>query len=232
MTTKSIARQFCSNTSAVLLPLANAQRAEGMRAYMKAHFEFLGIATPVRRLAARELIRDAKGLSSEELCEVARAMWEMPQREYQYVAVDLLARHHKTLDARAIDAMLALARNKSWWDSVDALAGVVGDVILRHLASDLHAQACMDAALEDDDLWVRRIAMLHQLGWRDSVDVMRLFRYASALAPERDFFIRKAVGWALRDFARHDPEGVRAFLLEMQGKLSPLSVREAGKHLG
>ncbi|HSD38321.1 MAG TPA: DNA alkylation repair protein [Rhodocyclaceae bacterium] len=232
MTTKSSAHQFCDSTTAALLPRADAQRAEGMRAYMKAHFEFLGIATPVRRLATRELIRNARGLSSKALCGIAGALWEMPQREYQYVAVDLLARHHKTLDASAIAFMLALARDRSWWDSVDALAGVVGDVVRRHLASDVHAQACMDAALEDEDLWVRRIAMLHQLGWRESVDVTRLFRYATALAPEPDFFIRKAIGWALRDFARYDPEGVRAFLRDMQGKLSSLSLREAGKHLG
>jgi 3-methyladenine DNA glycosylase AlkD len=131
----------------------------------------------------------------------------------------------------AIDAMLALAQRKSWWDSVDGLAAVVGDVLRRQLAHDPHAQACMDAALEHENLWVRRIAMLHQLGWREDVDVTRLRRYASVLASERDFFIRKAIGWALRDFARHDPEAVRAFLRDMEGKLSPLSAREAAKHL-
>jgi 3-methyladenine DNA glycosylase AlkD len=89
----------------------------------------------------------------------------------------------------------------------------------------------MDAALEHADFWLRRIAMLHQLGWRADTDVERLFGYARQLAPEAEFFIRKAIGWALRDYARHDPAAVGDFLARHAGVLSPLTRREAGKHL-
>ena len=90
----------------------------------------------------------------------------------------------------------------------------------------------MDLAVEHGNPWVRRVAMLHQNGWRGKTDTGRLFAYALRLAPESDFFIRKAIGWALRDHAHHDPELVRAFLQAQHGRLSGLTVREAGKHLG
>lgn len=85
----------------------------------------------------------------------------------------------------------------------------------------------VEAALIHPDLWVRRIAMLHQLGWKSETDAARLFRYAKTLAPESDLFIRKAVGWALRDYSGHQPQAVREFVDRMADRLSPLSRREA-----
>ena len=92
-------------------------------------------------------------------------------------------------------------------------------------------KAAMDAALRHDCLWVRRIAMIHQLGWRLETDKDRLFGYAETLAPERDFFIRKAIGWALRDYARWNPQAVREFVATMGSRLSPLSAREATRRI-
>jgi len=90
----------------------------------------------------------------------------------------------------------------------------------------------MDDCLVHPPLWVRRIAMLHQLGWKSQTDQERLFRYALALSGETDFFIRKAIGWALRDHARTQPEAVRRFLAQHANEFSGLTRREAGKHLG
>ncbi|MBY0446315.1 MAG: DNA alkylation repair protein, partial [Burkholderiales bacterium] len=81
------------------------------------------------------------------------------------------------------------------------------------------------------DFWIRRIAMLHQLGWKSETDLTRFPNYAKQLAPETEFFIRKSIGWALREYAWHDPAAIRVFLAEMGDQLSPLSRREAGKHL-
>jgi len=212
-----------------LLALADPQRAPAMRAYMRGQFAFFGIPTPARRQAVAALIRPRQ--PAGELLANARALWAMPERECQYVAVDLLARQHRTLGMDDMPAILDLVQDKSWWDSVDGLAGVVGDVVrLAHIA-DASAQQVMDAALRHDNLWVRRVAMLHQFGWRGDTDRERLFGYALALAGEADFFIRKAIGWALRDFARHDPPAVVDFLNGAGRGLSLLSRREAGKHL-
>ena len=212
-----------------LQALADPVRAEGMRAYMRGQFEFFGIPTPARRQAVASLLRPRQ--SPGELLANAASLWAMPERECQYVAVDLLARQVGRLGMGELDALLALVQQKSWWDSVDGLAGVVGDIVRQAVAGDSSAQRAMDAAARHSDLWVRRVAILHQLGWREATDRQRLFGYALAQAGDPDFFIRKAIGWALRDFARHDPLAVGEFLNGPGNILSPLSRREAAKHL-
>jgi 3-methyladenine DNA glycosylase AlkD len=89
----------------------------------------------------------------------------------------------------------------------------------------------MDEALMHENMWKRRIALLHQLGWRDKVDTEHLFKYSTALSPEQEFFIQKAIGWASRDYARHDPQAIRDHTLKERSRLSALSFREANKHL-
>ena len=195
-----------------------------MRAYMREQFPFLGIATPVRREAIKPVIKQFKDASPGGLISVAGELWRLPEREYQYAALDLMAAHWKQFNTDDLPELLAFVLRKSWWDSVDGMAGIVGDV----LRFDHNG---MDAALKHDNFWMRRIALLHQLGWRGKTDEMRLFRYSIALGHENEFFIQKAIGWALRDYARHAPHNVAQFINENRTALSKLSIREAGKHL-
>ena len=212
-----------------LRALANTERAAPMRAYMKNQFSFLGLQSTPRRAAVAALGKWQP--THDELLATAHALWVLPEREYRYAAADALAKHHKRLVLADVPVLLALAQREPWWDTVDALAGVVGDVVKAALPTSPGAQACMDQALRDPSLWVRRIAMLHQLGLREATDTRRLFEYALALAPETDFFIRKAIGWALRDFARTQPTQVRGFVDAHVTRLSALTVREATKHI-
>jgi len=221
----------CHALQAALEPLADPARAEGMSAYMKGKFSYIGVPTPQRRAATLPVVRELKSAASHELLALADALWAMEEREYQYTAIDILARYSRSLSSKEVGHLLTVAQHKSWWDSVDGLAGTVGDILRRQLAADRKVQTVMDKALEHPDFWVRRIAMIHQLGWREDTDVDRLFRYAKRLAHEKEFFIRKAIGWALRDYAWHDAERIAAFLAEAKDQLSPLSYREAGKNL-
>jgi 3-methyladenine DNA glycosylase AlkD len=216
---------------ALLAPCADPERVPAMQAYMLNQFTFLGIGATARRAAIAPLLSSLKGANSTELLACAAHAWQLPEREYHYAAIDILARHWKALSLGDIDALLALAKQKPWWDSVDGLAGVVGDVLKAATLRGEDGHGRMDRAVQSDTMWERRVAMLHQLGWRDATDAGRLFRYAKTLAHEKEFFIRKAIGWALRDYARHDPAAVTAFLRAERGTLSPLTVREAGKHL-
>jgi 3-methyladenine DNA glycosylase AlkD len=216
--------EFLSGVEAALTSAADHVRAPAMRAYMRDQFDFLGVGTPQRRTAAKPLLRALKGAGANQLLAHAGALWRLPQREYQYVALDLLALHWKELTVSDIPALLELVQDKSWWDSVDALAGIIGDVLRGQ-------HDYMDASLQDKNMWVRRIALLHQLGWRDKTDAQRLFSYSLALAHEKEFFIQKAIGWALRDYARHAPDAVRLFTHKEKERLAPLSFREANKHL-
>ena len=213
-------------TTLLLRPLADPARASAMKAYMRQRHDFLGIATPARRQALKPLLSMLKNADADVLLTAATQLWAMSEREFQYAAIDILAKYSRKLDLEHVPALLELAQQKSWWDTVDGLAGVIGDILYRwrHLQE---MESLIEAALIHPNLWVRRIAMLHQLGWKSDTDAARLFRFATTLAPERDFFIRKAVGWALRDYSWHQPETVREFVDDMADRLSPLSRREA-----
>ncbi len=216
-----------SDIDAILLALqraADPARRAPMRAYMRDQFEFLGVATPVRRDATKALYKDMKSKSADELMALAQALWDHPAREYQYAAIDLLAAHSSKFDIQHLPFLMSLVQSKSWWDTVDATATVIGKVLkYRHVG--------MDEAVSHENMWVRRVAILHQLGWRNKTDQALLFSYSLQRAHEKEFFIQKAIGWALRDYARHNPQAVREFTLAEKARLSPLSYREANKHL-
>jgi 3-methyladenine DNA glycosylase AlkD len=219
--------RFERDVMAALKPLKNAERAAGARAYMRNRFLYIGISTPERRAAVGELIRGFKPATAEELRAAAEGLWAMREREYQYVAADLLIKYQAALSLDDLPWLLELAQKKSWWDTVDCLVKVVGKVVRR---SGVKGVRAMERAVRHKDFWVRRIAMLHQLGWRDACDTERLFAFAELLAAEKEFFIRKAIGWALRDYAWHDWRAVEKFLKTSEVKFSGLTVREAGKN--
>lgn len=201
-----------------------------MERYLLNRYTFLGLPAPVRRTAVR-ILTAQNWQSSGHLLNAAQLLWGKANREYRYTAIDLLLRHRRLLSIRDIPALRGLLEREPWWETVDGLTSVIGAVLRdgeRH-AGESHA--LMDEWVQDRNLWVRRAAMLHQRGWRHDTDRARLFRYAEQLAEEQDFFIRKAVGWALRDFARCDAEAVREFVRCNASTLSPLTVREAMKHL-
>ena len=209
---------------AVFVPLADPERARQMKDYMRGQFEFLGIPTPARRAAVLTMLRAFEPGDSSGLLDAVRRLWAMREREYQFAALDLLDCHHRLLSRKDLPALLKLVEVKSWWDTVDGLAGIIGQIVRQEKRG---GQRIMDRCVSAKNLWIRRVAMLHQVGWRAETDTARLFSYAEHLAPETDFFIRKAIGWALRDYAKHDRAAVERFVNRMESALSGLSRREA-----
>jgi 3-methyladenine DNA glycosylase AlkD len=222
------AARFVRQAVRALAPLKDEEKAAGMTAYMRGQFNYIGVTTPERRASINPLIRTFQPENAAELRAAVDALWNKREREYQYVALDLLGRRHGALSAADTPWLLRLVLQKSWWDTVDALGKTVGAVVRR---SGAKGREQMDRALRDSNFWVRRIAMIHQLGWRAETDTARLFGYARLLAPETEFFIRKAIGWALRDYAWHDWRAVDAFLLEEGDRFSGLTRREASKNI-
>lgn len=208
---------------------ADPARAAQMRAYLRGQWEFLGVPAPARRVVVKACVRHR--MPWPELAALAAMLWDEPLREYQYAAIDLLDLHRRELPFEAIPALLALARRKPWWETVDGLAGVAGKLLRASRDKVEDAQRPMDTALADPSFWIRRIAMTHQLGWRLDTDGARLFGYALALSGEREFFIRKAIGWALRDYAKWAPDAVADFVAAHRNRLSALTLREATRHL-
>lgn len=208
---------------------AEADPAAGaaMSAYMRNLFPFVGIRMGPRRAIDRG-VRRGSLLPEADVLAVAAACWELPEREYQYFACDELRRHARVLTPDALPAIGTLITTKSWWDTVDSLAeSTVGTVVKGHPET----RATMDEWLRSDNLWLARSALLHQLHWKSETDADWLFAGCLRWAEEKDFFIRKAIGWVLREYSKTDEAAVRRFVAEHSGSLSGLSRREALKWL-
>jgi len=217
------ATEALEGLTAAFEQLRNPARAAGMKAYMRHQFPFLGVPTPERRRVAKAVLRSMASPSESDLRELSTALYNLPDREYQYVAVDHAAENIRRCSAGFLTHARALVTTKSWWDTVDGLAaGVVGPLVLAHpqLIAD------MDEWIHDDNVWVARTAILHQLRNKSLTDESRLFRYCELQAAHKDFFIRKAIGWALREYSKTNPEAVRVFIDSRADTLSGLSKRE------
>ncbi len=222
--------EYVGFVEVALTAYADDKRASEMKAYLRGQFDFLGIQTPTRRLICKELPKLPKDPAF--ILRVADKLWQQPEREYRYIACDLLAKHAKLFTTHDLPAFKRLIQKDAWWDTVDSLSGAVGDIVLHEKQQGIDSQTVMDAWLMDEDFWVRRSAMIHQLGWRLNTDTQRLSHYALTLSSEKEFFIRKAIGWAFRDYAKWQPEFVRRFMKKNGAAFSNLTVREATKHLG
>lgn len=221
----SLSRTLLSRLVKAYEARANPTRAPAMKAYMRDQFEFLGLTRAERHEADREALAELPKPTEQDLAEIARACWKKAPREYQYFAATYLRKWTPKVASPAfVEVLRELIATKSWWDTVDELAQhALGSLVERHP----ELVTTMDAWAEDDDLWVARAAILHQNRYRAKTDAKRLFAYCRARATDKDFFMRKAIGWALRAYSATDPESVAAFVSKNEARLSPLSKREA-----
>ncbi|MFF6832379.1 DNA alkylation repair protein [Streptomyces sp. NPDC012438] len=206
----------------------NPFRAQEMVAYMKGVAPFLGVRTPERRALSRTVLDGTPRPGEDDCAAIALRCFALPEREYHYFAVDYLRRHVRRCSSGFLPVARRLVTTVSWWDTVDHLAAhVVGGLV----AADPALAPEMDAWIDDEDLWVARTALLHQLRFKGDTDADRLFDHCLRRAGHPDFFVRKAIGWSLRAYAKTAPAEVRAFVTAHGNRLSPLSVREALKNL-
>jgi 3-methyladenine DNA glycosylase AlkD len=204
------------------------ERAVRAAAYMRDQFAFLGLSTPTQRALGRTAVAGLPAPTEDELRTVVLACWDRDEREYQYFACDWLRTHVAVPGPGFLDTARTLITTRSWWDTVDPLATrFVGGLVTRHP----ELVTAMDAWSADRNMWLVRTAILHQLHYGAATDTDRLFGYCTSQGGHPDFFVRKAIGWALRHYARTDPDAVRRYVAANRARLSPLSVREATKHL-
>lgn len=201
--------------------------ARKQSAYMRDQFPFLGLSTPLRRSLQQEIFKEHKPIDEEHLLENSLALFTLSEREYQYAAFDYLVRYQKLCTEKSLPLFENLIRHKSWWDTVDGIAAhLCGKLILRY--RDL--ETVMQEWNQDPYLWIRRTSLLYQLQWKAQTSANTLFPLILNLAGEKDFFIRKAIGWSLREYAKTAPQPVFTFVKEHSHLLSNLSIREALKH--
>jgi 3-methyladenine DNA glycosylase AlkD len=205
--------------------VADKEVAEGAAAYMRNQFVFLGIKTPMRRELSNELIKQTKSFSEKELVTFCKELWAQPEREFQYVACDILAKNAKRLSPEYVkrDAKWFIT-NKSWWDSVDSIRTSVEVVV----AANPELEATMFEWIKSKNIWLVRSALIHQLTLRTKTNSTRLFALCELKAEEPEFFIAKGLGWALRSYSYIDPKAVTKFIKD-HPELTPLAKREGMK---
>jgi 3-methyladenine DNA glycosylase AlkD len=226
-----VADEVVERVHAGLDAAATPDKAPGMQAYMKSTMPFRGVASPERRKVVRAVLDGGVWPGAATWETTVRALWDDAAfREDRYAAVDLCgdrrARAFQTPDA--FDLYDHLVVDGAWWDHVDGVAPLVGGVLLAHREP---TTALLRDWMTSEVLWRRRVAIIAQLGHREATDLDLLADAIDANAADREFFVRKAIGWALRHLARTDPDWVRAFVDARRDTLSPLSIREATKHL-
>lgn len=221
------ARRFVSTA---LAAAADPEKAVGMQAYMKTDMPFYGVQKPGREAILRRVVEDYPPADRQEYEELVTGLWEMPHREEKYLALGVARAFRQFVIPDSLSLYRRLIVEGAWWDFVDEVATkLIGRLIL-----DFPDRVWpeVDDFVDDEDMWLRRTAILCQIGAKGATDAARLFDYCLRRALEREFFIRKAIGWALREYAKTDPEAVARFARDHRAELSTLSYREATKHIG
>jgi 3-methyladenine DNA glycosylase AlkD len=207
---------------------ADPAQAAPMKKYMRDQFDYLGIKTPQNAALQKEFYAKYGLPELSDLDEILQDLWALPQREFHYVAMGLLGKFEKQLPADFIDTIEYLIVTKSWWDTVDALAShTVGTHFKRFPKI---RERSLKKWRKSKNIWLRRAAILFQLGYKKETDFELLAEIISENLGSDEFFINKAIGWALRQYAYIDPKAVKKFVKSTP--LHPLSRREAMKHLG
>jgi len=237
--TAGSSHQEAERIATLLRPLGNPRRAAGEKAYLKSGLDFLGIDVPTLRSQARAWLRSHPGAGRTALVRLAKSLWRSPVHELRAFAIELLIARQSLLAAGDLAQLERMLRDSGTWAYVDAIAvRVVGPLVERHP----ELAATLDRWSADPDFWLRRSALLALLGplaraggeGRHAANAgtwLRWVRYADAMLDEREFFVRKAIGWVLREVGKRQPRRVADFLVPRLDRVAGLTLREAVKYL-
>jgi 3-methyladenine DNA glycosylase AlkD len=215
--------------TAQLKRVADPGRAPAMAAYMKTAQPFFGVSTPVRQAMLKQMGDRFAPIDQKSYARAVRALWELPHREEQYCAITFARRYQQFVTPASMPLYERMVREGAWWDFVDEIAvNLVGTVYENFRAQ---TRPVIERWIDDDNMWIRRTALLSHLKHKQNTDAAQLFRHCLERAEEPEFFIRKAIGWALREYSKTDPRAVRAFLNTNRKRLSRLSYVEGSKRL-
>ena len=203
----------------------NEQKALEMSAYMKNKFPFIGIQKPVRAALSKDFFKEAKKRNVLDWQFVDQC-YKLPEREFHYLAIDYIQSLSNLLVMDDIMRLEKLITTNSWWDSVDSLDEIVGNLCLKY--PELK-ESVVSKWIESSNLWLKRVAINFQLKYKEKTDVDFLSRAILYNSDSKEFFVNKAIGWALREYSKTNREWVSQFL--KNNSLTPLSVREASKYL-
>ncbi len=202
---------------------ADPIKAESMKKYLKYKFDSFGIKAPVRKEISKHFFIKSNLPDAKDISQIVHELWDQPQRELQYFAIELLRKYYKTSTANWIDLYEQLIVKKSWWDSVDGLASGNVGAHFRKFPEQMHYYTFR--WMTSENMWLERTSIIFQLKYREHTDFELLKSYIIPLSSSKEFFIQKAIGWALRQYSRTNPQAVENFVARQP--LSKLSYCEA-----
>jgi 3-methyladenine DNA glycosylase AlkD len=209
---------------------ADPEKAAGMARYMKTDMPFYGVQKRGRTEILQRLVKTFPPADRKQYEDLVLGLWDLPHREEKYLAIAFARQFADFVTTESLPLYRRLLVEGAWWDFVDEVAvKVIGRLVLDDPA---RTWPVVDPWIDDEVMWLRRAAIICQIGAKENTDLERLLRFCSERAAEKEFFIRKAIGWALREHAKTDPEAVAAFATGHRDRLSTLSYREATKHIG
>ncbi|REJ83750.1 MAG: DNA alkylation repair protein [Bacteroidetes bacterium] len=227
MSSKDFIKNKISALEKAMLAAANEEIAGPMSAYMKKKFPFLGIKKPERELIVKPWMEEMKKLDWEDARKASAILWKKKEREYQYIAMELLFKNKKSWNESSLDYFESLVIEKSWWDTVDFIASnLIGNYFLKH-PEKMHT--CVKKWSSHKNMWLNRTAIIFQIKYRKQTDTDLLLHAIFPHINSNEFFLQKAIGWALRAYSETEPSFVWRFV--ETNELKPLSKREATRKI-
>lgn len=202
---------------------ANPELAQEQRAYLRNRFVHYGLKTPIRREIQKPFLLKSYLPEKQVMLEIARTLWDRPEREFHYFAQELIFKYHRQFEPADMEHFEYMITHQSWWDTVDFIATKPVGTFFK-MYPDL-IQTYTDKWLKSGNMWLQRTALLFQLKNKDKTDAQLLGRCIEYLIPSEEFFINKAIGWTLREYSKTNPDWVLDFV--ENHALSVLSKKEA-----
>jgi 3-methyladenine DNA glycosylase AlkD len=206
---------------------AHAETAVSAKAYLLNQFEFFGLYTPQRRTLCKEHYRTYPVTDLKELETIVKECFTLDRREYQYFGIELFAFHKKLWRESSVKLMEHCIVTQSWWDSVDHIASEWLGPYFKMFPGKM--EPITSRWNDSDNMWLQRSSIMFQKAYKKDTDTALLSKYILHCKGSKEFFIQKAIGWALREYSKANPEWVKNFVKKT--KLPPLSEREALKRL-
>lgn len=203
----------------------NTEQAEPMAKYMKNLFPFLGLKKPERAVLSKEFLKERKKDIKIDLNFIFKC-YDLPEREFQYLAIDYMDKVKDLFIPDDMENIEQLLIMKSWWDTVDSINKIVGYVAMKFPEVK---ENIISKWIESDNIWLNRVSIIFQLRYKEKTDTEFLKKAIIHNSETTEFFINKAIGWALREYSKTDRKWVENFI--EQNSLDPLSVREGSRYL-
>ncbi len=205
---------------------ADEENAKAMSKYMRNKFEFYGIPSPRRKLIYKDILKQEKKTKQIDW-DFLNKCYKDNHREFQYVVYDYLLIMKKFVEYEDIQKIRNFIMEKPWWDTIDFLCRVIGDVTLR----DERAKDLMLEWSLDNNIWIKRTAIEHQLGLKNNTDIELLGQVIKNTLGSEEFFVNKAIGWALREYSKTNAKWVENFIKTNKHEMSSLSIKEGSKYI-